>query len=150
MDSQSINHQLLQSDFELKKVNRFVGFLQMPKALVPTLSRLGVSHGAITTYLTIASSTYFDKKNETYGRSPFTLSQLVELLGRHRNSVSRWLSELEEMGLLARTADDTWVVVHYEHIFFQRPNGKSTTLSKDRNFEQEFIKLFPKLTERRQ
>lgn len=151
MESAPSDFDLLASRTTIKKTKRFKGFLMLPKALPISLLEAGISNGALIAYITIACAAYFDTKQTSYARFPFSVSQLAEMLQKSRNSVSTWLKELEQAGLIAKSIDGEWVVLNYNLLFLDRSRKLDDTprFAFREDFSQALSELFPKLQKRR-
>lgn len=135
--------QLVSPFSEINEAARFVNFMKMPKSLILMWSKLGMSSSVFCCYLYLLSGALWDEKHpETLGYYPIATSKLPKLLGHQPSTVRSWLTELQDLGLIAITADGYAVLINYRHLVRQLSNEAKNL---NRKGEDNLISMFPKL-----
>lgn len=150
MVSEMNDYDPLKATSEILANKRYKGFIMQPKSMPLVLwARAGLSANSIMLFQLIANSTYFDPSNERYLQCPFSASQLAEMTGKSRNSISKWLTELQIFGLIERSSDGVIAMPKYGIVFNDRRSVKDKFAFKE-NFNKAWSELFPPLAEKLQ
>jgi DNA-binding transcriptional ArsR family regulator len=148
MESETTDYDPLKATSEILANKRYRGFIMQPKSSPLVLwARARISANAIMLFQLIANSIYFDPSNEKYLQCPFSASQLAEMTGKSRNSISKWLTELKSAGLIERASDGVIVMPKYGILFNDRRSGNNKFAFKE-NFNNAWSELFPPLAEK--
>ncbi len=82
-------------------------FIRIPKLLLKDPKFLDLSYGAIITYAVLLDrmnlsikNGWHDEKNRVFIR--YKVADLTEAMGRSEDTISRYLKELEDIGLIER------------------------------------------------
>lgn len=112
------SHDPLANHTELRKTNKFNGYIKLQKPMTWILRNdFKLNGNVITMYYHLVSSALFDTRNKEFARTPFKPSHIPRELNYTRNSVKKWIHKLCNLNLISISSDGFIVINNYQKLF---------------------------------